>query len=166
MSAGFNSQHNSLSGINNDKFFRLTIPITLTLFSVVDCVGYLSGANSDPLKTNENFKEFFKQSTIPVSGPDSEFLNQVFRQGLTHVYFPKLGLGISYHSKNPQGKLFFKTLSQHLVLNVNRLEEIVLSTFKDVKDNVSLYPQMENRYNSLISNYQIKYGSTITNYQV
>lgn len=152
-------------GNNDQDIFRLTIPITLTLFATVDCVGYLSGSNTDPLKTNENFKEFFKQSTIPITETESVFLNQVFRQGLTHVYFPKLGLGISYHSKNPAGKLFFKENGK-LILNVNRLEEVVVTTFKDIKKKESLYPQMETRYQALKTDYQNKHGSTIANYQV
>jgi hypothetical protein len=153
-------------GNNNDDIFRLTIPISLTLFATVDCVGYLSGSNADPIKTNENFKEFFKQSTIPVSEAESVFLNQVFRQGLTHLYFPKLGLGISYHSRNPLAKLFFRNGNGLLILNVNKLEEIVISTFKSIKENDSLYPQMQIRYQTLITDYQNKYGNTIANYPV
>jgi len=92
----------------SSNLFRLTIPITLTLFAIVDCVGYLSGENTNALATQKNFNEFFRQSSIPVSKEDCEFLNRVFRQGLTHVYFPKLGLGISYHSKNQKKSCFSK----------------------------------------------------------
>jgi len=163
----FNGVTNSstiLQQTNSPEYYRLTIPITLTLFAVVDYLGYLSGANDDPLKTNKNFKEFFKQSSIAVSEKESEMLNWLFRQGLTHVYFPKLGLGISYHSKNPAGKLLFRTSASQLVLNVNRLEEIVLSTFKSVKENSALYPQMEVRYAKLIADYQSKYSVDIAGY--
>ena len=158
-------QYSSIVDSRQDNF-RLTIPITLTLFATVDCIGYLSGANSDPQKTNENFKEFFKQSNIPVTEPETVFLNQVFRQGLTHVYFPKLGLGISYHSTNPFEKLFFKDHNGNLILNVNRLEKIIIETFKSIKQCESLYPKMETRYQSLKSEYQTKHGSAIANYPV
>lgn len=59
------------------------------------------------------------------------------------MYFPKLGLGISYHSNNPSDKLIFKDNIGNLILNVNRLEEIVISTFRTIKNNSSLYSQME-----------------------
>jgi hypothetical protein len=162
---GDDPAHYFALGNSAKDIFRLTIPITLTLFATVDCLGYLSGANTDPLRTNENFKEFFKQSTIPVSEVESVFLNQVFRQGLTHVYFPKLGLGISFHSNNPPGKLFFRE-NGNLILNVNRLEEIVIATFKSVKGNENLYPQMETRYQALKTDYQNKHGNAIGTYAV
>lgn len=149
---------------NHQDIFRLTIPITLTLFAVVDCVGYLAGSNTNPLRTNENFKEFFKQSDPPLTDNESEFLNQVFRQGLTHIYFPKLGLGISYHSSNPAGKLLFKNGQGNLILNVNQLEVIVIKTFEKIKQNQSLYTRMEKRYQALIKDYQTKYAKTIASY--
>ena len=160
-----NTPTHSFPLIDNDQnISRMTIPITLALFATVDCVGYLSGANKDPRKTNENFSEFFKQSTIPVTEDESVFLNQVFRQGLTHVYFPKLGLGISYHSQNPTENLFFKNSYGSLILNVNRLETSVVSTFRIIKANENLYTLMENRYQSLKSDYQSKHGNSIANY--
>jgi len=121
--------------------------------------------HADPLLTNLNFREFFKRSSSLVSQQDSDFLNHVFRQGLTHLYFPKLGLAISYHSTNPPGQLFFKAASQAIVLNVKRLEEIVISTFETIKSDVSIYQQMETRYQSLISKYQQQNGGTIAKYK-
>ena len=159
--------HNFFHYVKNENdVFRLTIPITLTLFAVVDCTGYLSGNNDNPLRTNENFKEFFKQSIPPLDESDSSFLNHIFRQGLTHIYFPKLSVGISYHSTNPTEKLFFRNGKGVLILNVNRLEEIVTKTFMIIKENESLYPQMEDRYQDLISDYQDKYSATIANYEM
>jgi hypothetical protein len=146
--------------------FRLTIPITLTLFATVDLIGYLSGTNEKYQDTKKNFIEFFKQSLIPVTEKESIFINEVFRQGLTHVYFPKLGLGISYHSNNPSDELIFKDNIGNLILNVNRLEEIVISTFRTIKNNSSLYFQMEKRYLSLKNDYQAMHEVSIKNYSV
>jgi hypothetical protein len=158
-----NSSASYVPSSKRQDFFRLTIPTTLTLFAVVDFVGYLSGANNDFTNTNKNFKEFFKQSAISVSDADSEFLNWLFRQGLTHLYFPKLGLSISYHSKNPVEKLFFKN-NGNLVLNVKRLEAIVMGTFKSITQNYGLYSQMESRHQSVKSDYEGKYQTLIESY--
>jgi len=147
-----------------ERFFRLTIPITLSLFAVIDCLGFLAGSNDDSRKTNKNFREFFKKSPIFVKESECDFINQVFRQGLSHVYFPKLNLGVSYHSKNPKERLIFKTDRSFLVLNVNRLEEIVLNTFDVIKGDILLYSQMETRYKSLVELYTRENGKTIADY--
>lgn len=151
---------------SNKKLFRLTIPITLSLFATIDYLGFLAGENSNSVKTNENFRQFFKQSSIIVTDNESDLINHVFRQGLSHVYFPKLNLGISYHSKNPTDKLIFKASNNVLTLNVKRLEEIVLKTFDTIKNKSELYEHMERKHLVLISNYQGKDGDKIANYEV
>ena len=144
--------------------FRLTIPVTLSLFATIDCVGFLSGTNNNPSNTNENFRQFFRQSNIPVTDNDSDFINRIYRQGLTHVYFPKLGLGIAYHSNNPLGRLIFRDTDGFLILNINRLEEIVISTFEKIKNDEQLYAEMEKKYQSLISKYQTDHNGAIASY--
>lgn len=147
-------------------FFRLTIPITLALFSTLDYLGYLVGNNNDPLKTNINFLEFFKfagKIGINVSHDESEVLNKVFRQGLTHVYFPKLSVGISFHSGNPVGKLYFKETNNCLILNLNQLEEIVLSVLRHVLSEPLLFTSMETKYQNLLSKYRQDHSFQINN---
>ncbi len=158
-------ENHSLQVGNNEAIFRLTIPITLTLFASVDYLGYLSGSNDKALDTYKNFYEFFKKSTTEVTKSEIDILNQIFRQGLTHVYFPKLGLGISYHSNNLSRKLFFRDINGTLILNVNKLEEIVIDTFNNIKQNASLYTLMETRYHNLQTEYQLKYKSMITSFK-
>jgi hypothetical protein len=146
--------------------FRLTIPITLTLFAAVDCIGFLTGSNNDPLKTSQNFREFFRLSSFPFSDPESDLLNEVYRQGLVHIYFPKLGVAISYHSSNPTEKLLFRSQDGKLVLNVNKLEEIVIGVYDSVISDNSLYFKMEGRYNRLVADYECRVGSQIRSYTV
>lgn len=148
---------------DNNKLYRLTIPITLSLFATIDSVGFLSGDNEKLGETEKNFKEFFKQSPISVSVKDVDLINYIFRQGLSHVYFPKLNLGISYHSKNPE-KLLFRASNGYLTLNVNMLEKIVVRTFELVKEKSELYEKMEKKYQALIKNYIEKDGEKISNY--
>lgn len=149
---------------DNTKIYRLTIPVTLSLFATIDSVGFLSGENPKSDNTEKNFKEFFKQSPTTVSNEDVELINYVFRQGLSHIYFPKLNLGISYHSKNPAEKLIFKATSGYLTLNVNMLEKIVIETFELIKEKKELYDKMEKKYNDLINGYMEKDGEKISNY--
>ena len=151
------------SPADNNKLYRLTIPITLSLFATIDSVGFLSGDNDNPNETEKNFKEFFKQSPISVSIKDVELINYIFRQGLSHIYFPKLNLGISYHSMNPE-KLIFRPSNQHLTLNVNMLEKIVVRTFELVKEKSDLYEKMERKYQDLIYRYMTRDGDKIFNY--
>jgi hypothetical protein len=149
---------------DNTKIYRLTIPVTLSLFATIDSVGFLSGEIPKPNETEKNFKEFFKQSPISVLVKDVELINFVFRQGLSHIYFPKLNLGISYHSKNPAEKLIFKDTNGYLTLNVNMLEKIVIETFELIKEKKELYNEMEKKYNDLINGYVEKDGAKISNY--
>ena len=161
--------HSSVETSKSTPFFRLTIPITLTLFSTLDYVGYLVGDNHNPLATNTNFLEFFKFAQkigINVSADESEILNKVFRQGLTHVYFPKLSVGISYHSGNPAGKLYFKETNNCLILNLNRLEEIVLSVLRYVLMESALFISMETKYQNLLSKYQMDHSLQISNLKI
>ncbi len=152
-----------------NSIHRLTIPITLALFSTVDYIGYLVGANSDPVKTYKNFQEFFTFSNglgFTVTTQESDLINSVFRQGITHVYFPKLNVGISYHSGNPNGKIFFKELSGLLVLNINELENIVMAVLKNVLKTARLYTSMEAKYQSLVSDYRLKHSAQIASISV
>lgn len=148
---------------DNTKLYRLTIPITLSLFATIDSVGFLSGDNENPNTTEKNFKEFFKQSPIPVSIKDVELINFIFRQGLSHIYFPKLNLGISYHSKNPE-KLIFRASNGYLTLNVNMLEKIVVETFELVKESSELYEKMERKYQGMVDDYITRDGEKISDY--
>lgn len=148
----------------NLKLYRLTIPITLSLFATIDSVGFLSGKNSNPNNTEQNFREFFKQSAIIVTPKDVELINYIFRQGLSHIYFPKLNLGISYHSENPNDKIIFKSINGYLTLNVNVLEKIVIKTFETIKEKSELYHEMETKYKNLIDKYTQQDGEKISNY--
>lgn len=155
------SPHGNTGCISTPKYFRTTIPHTLTLFSTIDFIGYLSGTNDSIGSTMLNFREFFKHSPILVSKDEDELLSQVYRNGMGHVYFPKLDLGISYHSTNPTGKLFFRNSNGLIVLNVNQLEEIVIKTLDKIKVNSALYNDMERKYQSTLSSYQNQHSRLI-----
>ena len=142
--------------------FRMTTPITLTLFSVIDIIGYLTSTN----KEDENKKniEHFLSSFIgngKVSQDELNVLISVFRHGMTHTFFPKLDVGLSYHSTN-QGKKLFFILNEHgynlLTLNVNYLENLVVSkldqVLSDIKgNNQSTYNDMENQFSEMLKVY-------------
>lgn len=151
---------------DNKNNFRLTIPIALSLFSTIDCVGNLLSKVDKPI--NNDLKSclsyFIENSTIKLTDEEKILLIDVFRNGLSHVYFPKLSLGISYHNSNPTENLFFKDKSGILILNVNRLELIVVETLKIIKENANLHSHMENRYQKLKSKYKDQYDDIITKF--
>ncbi|MFN8264467.1 MAG: hypothetical protein U0T11_00210 [Chitinophagaceae bacterium] len=138
----------------NEDHFRLTIPITLSLMAVIDLLGYLTGDNDNPLETKKKFQEFFKVRPNNFNHFYIDILNDVFRQGLVHVYFPKLNLGIKYHSSNPKGKLFFINTKSNIFLNVNELEEIVIQTFRYILSNLNEFESIETRYQKMINDYK------------
>lgn len=148
---------------DNKNDFRLTIPIALSLFSTIDCVGNLLSQVDTPIDYDLKscLSYYIANSTIKLTDEEKILLIDVFRNGLSHVYFPKLSLGISYHNSNPAEKLFFKDNSGILILNVNRLEFIVVDTFKKIKENANLYTHMENRYQRLKSKYKVQYDDLI-----
>lgn len=159
------ANNNSLLTPEDQNQFRLTIPITLSLFSTIDCVGNLLSKIEKPTDSNMNcLNHFLSYSKILVTDDEKKLLIDVFRNGLSHVYFPKLSLGISYHSSNPIEKLFFKDEKGNLILNVNRLEEIVVKTFKSIIENESLYSEMENRYQKLKSKYKKEHENAIKDF--
>jgi len=153
-----NSIENSTkpSLIKQEKFFRITIPITITLFSVVDVLGFLIGSHSKECETDKNFRAFFSRSAITVDQEEIEILNFIYRQGLVHVYFPKLSAGISYHSNNEAYPLFYKTNSIELILNVNKLENIVITTLEEIYIRSINDQIMQKKYNSMIDKYKEK----------
>ena len=157
------------STLYSNTIHRITIPISLSLFATIDYLGYIVGANSIPLATGKNFWEFFIYANklgFSVTNDQSNLLNSVFRQGLTHVYFPKLSVGISYHSTNPSGKLFYKEISGTLVLNINELEIIVMTVLKKILKDSKLYPAMETKYQSLVADYKTKHASAIASIKI
>lgn len=157
----FSEYNQRIKAEGNERFFRLTVPLALSLFSVVDLVGFLISKVNLHKQTEENFKSFFRKSVIQVSDEEVIMINRIFRQGLAHTYFPKLGLGVKYHSTNPENKLFFKSNNDSIFLNVNKLKDIVLSTFKMIVDDVSLYQIMEEKYQQLIALYRKQVGDDI-----
>lgn len=138
--------------ITTPKYFRLTVPVTLTLFSIIDIIGYFLGSHKENM-TGKSFEEFLKGQ---LSAPEINLLTFIYRHGMSHGYFPKLDVGVSYHSSNPN-QLFFKS-NEKVVLNVAVLEQIVLDKLSKTKNDTSLYPHMETRYQNLISNYNTDRG--------
>jgi len=127
-------------------YYRCTIPVTLALFATIDFLGSLIGSHNNLKSTEQNFNEFFAKSNLKPTTTQINVLREVFRTGLVHLYFPKLEFGVSYHSSNKTKDIIYRDSVGMVILNVNRLEEIVLTTLKDIKDDSSLYPHMESRY--------------------
>jgi hypothetical protein len=131
---------------------RATIPFTLMIFSCMDALGYLiredhkAEDENAHTKTNKNITGFFKFVSPYPTKEEIECLVAIFRHGLGHNYFPKLGHAISYHSNNPKDKLFFlDVVGVRVVLNVNRLENYFKVGFDNIKGSEPLYDQISNR---------------------
>lgn len=130
-------------------YFRSTTPHTLLLFSTIDVFGYLIRQNGNETQTKLNFEEFLRGE---ISDDYLDFLYVVVRHGLTHSFFPKLDVSISYHSTNIGKDLFFKD-NGCITINVNFLEKLVIKKVDDIFENGD-YVNMEIQYNNMISNYE------------
>jgi hypothetical protein len=135
---------------------RATIPFALMIFSCMDVLGYiLKGGDLNKWENKSSFgniKRFYEEVSDQINPDDLNRLVNLFRHGLAHNYFPKLGHSISYHSKNPQS-LFFPDGNKNC-LNVNILENHFVEGFHKIKDNESLYELMENNLTYLNKYYE------------
>jgi len=142
---------------------RSTIPNTATLFATIDVLGYLTRTGTDYINTSKNFMEFFNYPSTFIDQAELNVLINVYRHGMTHNYFPKLKMEISYHSSNPKNVLFFKNSIGDLVLNVNRLEILVLDRLKEIINTESLFPNLDSQHSYMIQAYENQCRSSITN---
>ena len=142
---------------------RATIPFALMMFSCMDVLGYLvrSGDGADNenahTKTAKNIFVFFKFVNASPTELEIDCLVNIYRHGLGHNYFPKLGYSISYHSHNSKDKLFFlDAVGMRAILNVNRLEYYFRSGFEGIKSSENLYGQISERLEKMNLFYQRK----------
>lgn len=144
--------------------FRITIPIANTLFSIADILGALlrnfeSQNDSGFRSTVKNLEHFFKE-TYPDGTIELEVLNSLYRQGLAHLYFPKLGLALSYHLQKENENLFYKE-GNDVVLNVRKLEKILMDKLREVIDSPSTHQAMQGKFNDLNISYEAGLNSKI-----
>lgn len=135
---------------------RSTIPHTATLFSTIDILGFLNRREADFANTTKNIEEFFSLSTFRVEPVELTILTTVFRHGMTHNYFPKLNMEVSYRSSNPTDRIFFKNSGGDIVLNVNLLEVIVTEQLQSIINNSELYENMINQFEVMTRDYELK----------
>lgn len=131
--------------------FRSTIPHTLMLFATMDFLGFLWGTNPPEKFSTKNIETFLHRANL-----DQDRINaliNIYRHGMVHGFFPKLGLAISYHSNDPQGELFFGR-SGNIVLNVDELKKIVLAQLSSIPP--SDFPAMEAQYQRMVQHYHTK----------
>lgn len=133
---------------------RSTIPHTATLFAIIDILGFLTRTGTDYANTKLNFITFFNDPSIQLTPAELPVLVKVYRHGMTHSYFPKLNMEISYHSSNPNGVMFFKNSHGDVVLNVNHLVLVVTTRLEHIINDTSLYPNMDMQYNLLVQKYE------------
>lgn len=134
----------------NPVHCRATIPFALMIFSCMDILGFIV-KGGDQTKTKKNIEEFYKFVSSKPSQDEVDCLVNLFRHGLAHNYFPKLGQSISYHSKNPP-TLFFSDNSG-ICLNVNILERHLDEGFRNIKADESSYTTMDTNFTHLNTHY-------------
>jgi hypothetical protein len=125
----------------DDKGYEgYTIPLALTLFALIDVLGFLlrekdaKGKKPKPEETGKNFDALLAGSKY-FPGIYSEkktwsVLLKVFRHGISHTLFPKVS-GIGKHGEE---QLIAEDLNGcKFDLNVDRLTKDCLEAFKKIK---------------------------------
>lgn len=133
---------------------RATIPFALMIFSCMDIIGFLvrkTPADNAHKETEKNIENFYEHISSTPTEDELKCLIRLFRHGLAHNYFPKLGQSISYHSTNPN-TLFFSDNSG-ICLNVNLLEKHLKEGFYKIRSDERLYLQMETNLTDLNTYY-------------
>ena len=125
---------------------RAAIPFALMIFSCMDIMGFIV-KGGDHTSANMNIREFYTFVSSKPTQDEITCLVNIFRHGLAHNYFPKLGQTISYHSKNP-AKLFFPD-KLGICLNVNMIEKHFEEGFRNIKANAGSYTKMEKNFKDL-----------------
>jgi hypothetical protein len=134
------------------NFPRATIPFALTMFSCMEFLGFLyTGDNSRAGYTKRNIEKFLDHTTSKPSDDELTCLIELFRHGLAHNYFPKLGNAISYHSNNPNS-LFFQVNGAYC-LNVNYLEKLFREGYDGIKNDRANYPMFDTHIEQMEQNY-------------
>ncbi len=141
---------------------RSTVPNSAALFAIIDLLGFLTRTGNDYGSTSENFTTFFSHSSTTLPEYQLPVLINVYRHGIAHNYLPKLNVLVSYHSSNPDDKLFFKDNGGRLVLNVNRMERLVVDRLDEIIRDNSLYTNMDNQLGKMVRDYQRKSAASIT----
>jgi len=132
--------------VNNTEYvkiinYRSTIPHALSIFAVIDFIGFLIGKNKYiKFGTKLNIENFLQEMSINVT--EKNILLEFFRHGLVHTYFPKGELSIAAHSKFPLDKIFIK-INNKLTLNINALMYQVKETVKKILDDKVKKQQMK-----------------------
>ena len=143
--------------------FRMTQPITLSLFATLDVLGYLTGPHkaTDNTKNMTNFFDYYVANN-QIDQDELNLIINVFRHGITHNFFPKLDVGISYHSKHEHERLFFlleESGNKTLTLNVNKLKRLVVDRLSEViaeleKMNEPFPTDIEKKYTDMTNVYE------------
>ena len=125
---------------NADGYEGYTVPLALTLFSLIDVLGFLlrkkdaKGNKPKRKETRENFKALLAGSNyfpeIYSEGKTWVVLLKIFRYGISHTLFPKVS-GIAKFG----GEQLITTDSGgcKFILNVDRLTKDCLEAFEKIK---------------------------------
>jgi hypothetical protein len=119
---------------------RLTIPLTLTLFSAMELLGIFYTGKTNPGSTTANLKAFINKvpSDKRPTQDQVRILINIYRHGLAHRYFAKEQYSLSFSFLDPE-RLFFGQNDR--CLNVNYLKQIFLAGFYAIqmdKENYSI----------------------------
>ena len=148
----------------DEKYYRLTIPITTTLFAVADVLGFLLSDNHYR-ETSKNLELFFTKKPILGLGNNSipDFINLI-RNGIVHSYFPKYIMPIQFHTYEIRNSLFVKNDKYNLIeLNVNYLIKYVDSVFQEILEEAKTNLQFKKQFDILMSDYKSVYDDFIVN---
>jgi hypothetical protein len=132
------------------EFARCAVPLAMVLTSVVEFFGTLLHS-SNILKKEEKFdlavKNFYSYSKAspPLTQAQVDLFRVIYRNGLMHGFFPQgSNVAINYDTSLVSKPLLFEDKGD-VVLNVNKLLQVVESVFLIIVADTSVHQTIQDR---------------------
>ena len=140
---------------------RCAVPLAMTLTSVVEFLGALihtSDIWNNGNKFDTSVKNFFAYANVnpPLSQNHVDLFRAIYRNGLMHGFFPQgSNVAINYDSSFENDSRLFFIDKGDVVLNVNKLRQVVELVFSKIVADTLIHPTIEARltdYSTFVEN--------------
>lgn len=112
---------------------RCTIPLAMTCFSTIEILGAFLKDKPSKSDFYENMSCFFRYINVSISHEEKKVLRSIYRNGLMHSFFPNsYKFSIAYDSKYQNIDVLLLQENERIILNVNRLTNLVLLAFTKI----------------------------------
>ncbi|UFH51826.1 hypothetical protein [Spirosoma sp. KNUC1025] len=138
------------------EYARCAVPLAMVLTSSIEFLGALL-LNSNMWDNSNKFdsavKKFFAYAELDYNQNQIDLFRAIYRNGLMHGFFPQgSSVAINYDSTFEHKPLFFVEAGD-VVLNVNKLQQVVEAVFNKIVVDTSVHQTVADRlseYNTFV----------------